>query len=58
MKTKIKPLGRIPGEGEGKKQGMEAQRLRERKELLRLQAFYLQVKELVEKMEDSNAKNR
>jgi len=58
MKTKIKPLGRIPGEGEGKKESMEAQRLKEREELLRLQAFYLQVKELVEKMEETYVKNR
>ncbi|MHA1305372.1 MAG: hypothetical protein ACTSPI_16860 [Candidatus Heimdallarchaeaceae archaeon] len=58
MEDKMKPLGRIPGEGERRKKSMEAQRLKERKELLRLQAFYLEIKELVEKMEESYVKNR
>jgi len=36
---------------------MEAKRLKERKELLRLQAFYLQIKKLVEKIEETYVKN-
>jgi len=58
MEDKMKPLGRIPGEGERRKKRMEAQRLKEREELLRLQAFYLRVKELIVEMEEIYAKNR